>query len=77
MLSVKNITGHKIDQHVWYTADVEWLLYGSAVSDDGEDALSVACVWRMKLLFSTDEKDEGPVQPHEHTPRSAAALGPP
>ncbi|MEU5958829.1 PIN domain-containing protein, partial [Streptomyces sp. NPDC047525] len=60
LLSLKNVTGHKIDQHVWYTADVEWLLYGSAVSDDGESALSVACVWRMKILFSTDEKDESP-----------------
>ncbi|MEV7797118.1 hypothetical protein AB0O68_34990, partial [Streptomyces sp. NPDC087512] len=46
--------------NVWYTADVEWLLYGSAVSDDGESALSVACLWRMKILFSTDEKDESP-----------------
>ncbi|MFE9454129.1 hypothetical protein [Streptomyces sp. NPDC006739] len=60
LLSVKNVTGHKIDQHVWYTADVEWLLYGSAVSTDGDSALSVACVWRMKILFSTDEKDESP-----------------
>ncbi|WP_328380776.1 PIN domain-containing protein (plasmid) [Streptomyces sp. NBC_00440] len=60
LLSVKNVTGHEIDQHVWYTADVEWLLYGSAVSGDGESALSVACVWRMKILFSTDEKDESP-----------------
>ncbi|WP_329392639.1 PIN domain-containing protein [Streptomyces lydicus] len=60
LLSVKHVTGHKIDQHVWYTADVEWLLYGSAVSDDGESALSVACVWRMKILFSTDEKEESP-----------------
>ncbi|MFG2284000.1 PIN domain-containing protein [Streptomyces asoensis] len=60
LLSVENVTGHEIDQHVWYTADVEWLLHGSAVSADGENALSVACVWRMKILFSTDEKDESP-----------------
>ncbi|MGB9999627.1 PIN domain-containing protein [Streptomyces pseudogriseolus] len=60
LLSVKNVRGHEIDQHVWYTADVEWLLYGSAVSDDGESALSVACVWRMRILFSTDEKEESP-----------------
>ncbi|MGA4902954.1 PIN domain-containing protein [Streptomyces griseoincarnatus] len=60
LLSVENVRGHEIDQHVWYTADVEWLLYGSAVSDDGESALSVACVWRMRILFSTDEKEESP-----------------
>ncbi|MFF7870879.1 hypothetical protein ACFZCT_31060 [Streptomyces qaidamensis] len=38
----------------------EWLLYGTALSDDGESALSVACVWRMRILFSTDEKEESP-----------------
>ncbi|KOG75239.1 hypothetical protein ADK77_02620 [Streptomyces antibioticus] len=60
LLSVEDVRGHKIDQHVWYTAEVEWLLYGAAVSADGESALSVACVWHMRILFSTDEKEESP-----------------
>ena len=58
VVSVKNITGHEIEGDVWYTADAQWLLYGSAVSSDGEDAVSVACVWEMKILFSTIEEDD-------------------
>lgn len=60
LLSVNDVTGHEIEGDVWYTANVQWLLYGSALGNDDGTALGVACVWPMKVLFSTKETDESP-----------------
>jgi hypothetical protein len=60
LLSVKDVTGHEIEGDVWYTANVQWLLYGSALGNDDGTALGVACVWAMKVLFSAKEADESP-----------------
>jgi hypothetical protein len=60
LLSVNDVTGHEIEGDIWYTAEARWLLYGGAVSTDGTGAESVACVWDMKILFSTNEEAESP-----------------
>ncbi|MFE7439348.1 PIN domain-containing protein [Streptomyces chartreusis] len=57
LLTVAEVTGHEIEGDVWYTAKARWLLYGLAI--DETEALSgpIACVWEMKILFST--RDDG------------------
>ncbi|MFE0545219.1 PIN domain-containing protein [Streptomyces sp. NPDC058891] len=60
LLAIKEVTGHEIEGDVWYTANVRWLLYGGALSSDDGGALSIACVWDMKVLFSTSEEGDSP-----------------
>ncbi|MFI1265508.1 MULTISPECIES: PIN domain-containing protein [Streptomyces] len=60
LLSVADVTGHEIEGDVWYTANARWVLYGLAVNGDEAGARYVACVWQMKLLFSTTTADEAP-----------------
>ncbi|MFG2600694.1 PIN domain-containing protein [Streptomyces sp. NPDC048462] len=60
LLSVTDVTGHEIEGDVWYTANAKWLLYGLAADGPDSDAQYVACVWEMKVLFSTCDGDETP-----------------
>ncbi|MDV7220420.1 PIN domain-containing protein [Streptomyces prunicolor] len=60
LLSVTDVKGHEIEGDVWYTAKASWLLYGLALSREEASASYVACVWDMKVLFSTAEGDETP-----------------
>ncbi|MFM9499804.1 PIN domain-containing protein [Streptomyces galilaeus] len=59
LLSVSDVTGHEIEGDVWYTAKARWLLYGLAVDEVEALAGHIACVWEMKILFSTRD-DETP-----------------
>ncbi|WP_019074435.1 PIN domain-containing protein [Streptomyces hokutonensis] len=60
LLSVTDVKGHEIEGDVWYTAKASWLLYGLALSGEDASASYIACVWHMKVLFSTVEGDETP-----------------
>ncbi|MFD5124146.1 PIN domain-containing protein [Streptomyces sp. NPDC058385] len=60
LLSVMNVTGHEIEGDVWYTANATWLLYGLAADGPESAAGYVACVWGMKVLFSTRDGDDAP-----------------
>ncbi|MFD8384976.1 PIN domain-containing protein [Streptomyces sp. NPDC059679] len=60
LLSVTDVTGHEIEGEVWYTAKAGWLLYGLALNGEEASARYIACVWHMKVLFSTTEGDETP-----------------
>ncbi|MEU9190310.1 PIN domain-containing protein [Streptomyces sp. NPDC048484] len=57
LLSVDDVTGHKIGDDVWYTANAQWLLYGIASDSDGSEAQFIACTWEMKILFSSGEAE--------------------
>ncbi|MBB1260186.1 PIN domain-containing protein [Streptomyces alkaliterrae] len=59
LLSVTDVTGHTIESDVWYTANTHWLLYGPAGDEAGTLIGYIACVWPMKVLFSTRD-DETP-----------------
>ncbi|MBO8191587.1 hypothetical protein ITI46_07755 [Streptomyces oryzae] len=59
LLSFNSVTGHVIEGEVWYTARIRWLLQGLALAEDGESATMVACVWPVKMLFSTDNGEDG------------------
>jgi hypothetical protein len=60
LLSVTDVTGHEIEGDVWYTAKAGWLLYGLALNGEEASPRYIACVWHMKVLFSTTEGDETP-----------------
>lgn len=60
LLSVTDVTGHEIEGDVWYTAKAHWLLYGLALNGDETKPRYIACVWQMKVLFSTAESDAAP-----------------
>jgi hypothetical protein len=55
LLSVAHVTGHEIEGDVWYTAQARWLLYGLAVDEMEALCGPIACVWEMKVLFSTHD----------------------
>ncbi|MEW1725011.1 PIN domain-containing protein [Streptomyces sp. NPDC093109] len=59
LLSVTDVTGHRIEDDVWYTAKARWLLYGLAVDEMESLSGHIACVWETKVLFST-RNDETP-----------------
>ncbi|ANS62287.1 hypothetical protein SLINC_0063 [Streptomyces lincolnensis] len=59
LLSVTDVTGHEIENDVWYTANAQWLLYGLAVDEVEAPVGYIACVWSMKVLFSARD-DEAP-----------------
>ncbi|MFC8583664.1 PIN domain-containing protein [Streptomyces sp. NPDC057217] len=59
LLSIADITGHEIENDVWYTANVQWMLYGPAVDEVEAPVGYIACVWSMKVLFSARD-DEAP-----------------
>ncbi|MFJ6509093.1 PIN domain-containing protein [Streptomyces sp. NPDC091879] len=56
LLSIADVTGHRIGDDVWFTANARWLLYGLA-SVGGEETQFIACTWEMKLLFSSGENE--------------------
>ncbi|MFD8782508.1 PIN domain-containing protein [Kitasatospora sp. NPDC059599] len=59
LLSTGKAVGHRIGQEVWYTAETTWLLYGLAAAA-GRGLEGVACVWHIKLLFSSGgDGDQG------------------
>ncbi|MEU3201422.1 PIN domain-containing protein [Streptomyces sp. NPDC006996] len=60
LLSVTDVTGHEIEGDVWYTAKASWLLYGLALNGEEAKPRYIACVWQMKVLFSTAEADAAP-----------------
>ncbi|PJN05656.1 hypothetical protein CG723_43375 [Streptomyces sp. CB01635] len=54
LLGVSNVTGHRINDSVWFIADVEWLLWGvsqSFVPNFG--VVPVACIWETRVLMTT------------------------
>ncbi len=53
LLTVADVTGHRIEDDVWYTAKVRWLLYGLAIDEMETLSGYIACVWETKILFST------------------------
>lgn len=57
LLSVTDVTGHKIEGDVWYTANAQWLLYGIASDGNEPEARYIACTWEMKVLFSSGEAE--------------------
>ncbi|MFG2276842.1 PIN domain-containing protein [Streptomyces chartreusis] len=57
LLDVTDVTGHEIGDDVWYTARARWLLYGPAVDEMEGDAGNIACVWELKILFSTRDDE--------------------
>lgn len=59
LLSVTEVTGHEIENDVWYTAKARWLLYGLAFDETGTLVGNVASLWEIKILFSTRD-DETP-----------------
>ncbi|MFH9742684.1 PIN domain-containing protein [Streptomyces roseolus] len=59
LLSVTDVTGHEIESDVWYTANVQWMLYGPAADEVEAPVGYIACVWPMKVLFSARD-DEAP-----------------
>ncbi|MEN8655544.1 PIN domain-containing protein [Streptomyces sp. 21So2-11] len=58
LLSVDGVTGHRIEEDVWYTANAQWLLYGIAGDSDCSEARYIACTWKMKVLFSSGEAED-------------------
>ncbi|MET8481972.1 PIN domain-containing protein [Streptomyces clavifer] len=53
LIDVANVTGHKIGEEVWFTASVEWLLWGLALSwNPSQGILPIACVWQTRMLMS-------------------------
>ncbi|MEU5397504.1 PIN domain-containing protein [Streptomyces tibetensis] len=54
LLSVSNVTGHKIGERVWFIADVEWLLWGIAQSfTPNLGVIPIACIWETRVLMTT------------------------
>ncbi|MFE9440744.1 PIN domain-containing protein [Streptomyces sp. NPDC006602] len=62
LLNVSNVTGHKIGDSVWFVADVEWLLWGLALSwvpDRG--VIPVMCIWETRVLMTTSGTERATV----------------
>ncbi|MGW6015817.1 PIN domain-containing protein [Streptomyces sp. NPDC055210] len=74
LVSVTEVTGHEIEGDVWYTARASWLLYGLALNGGETSARYIACMWHMKVLFSTTEGNETPtlLATEEPSPPDAA-----
>lgn len=54
LLAVSNVTGHKIEDSVWFIADVEWLMWGVAQSFmPNLGVVPVACTWATRVLMTT------------------------
>jgi hypothetical protein len=75
LLEVGDVTGHRIEGEVWYTAEARWLLHGHAVTvaeEAEEDGDSVACAWKTKILFSTADKAMEPTIVKDEEPEAPA-----
>jgi hypothetical protein len=60
---VNDVSGHKIGNHEWYTASVDWILVGSIMygpfdriaQETISGLIRIACYWPTKILFGTAE----------------------
>jgi hypothetical protein len=54
LLGVSNVTGHKIEDSVWFVADVEWLMWGVAQAFIPNLGVApVACIWETRVVMTT------------------------
>jgi hypothetical protein len=56
LLSTKDVTGHKIGDTIWYTAQTSWLLWGLARLSDSALPTALSVRWDVKVLFSDSER---------------------